>query len=70
MNEIVKDIPWLENTYLPTYRKRLADNHKFVKNILTELKIPFLDRNAGLFIWVDFREFMTSSTKEAEIELF
>ncbi|XP_070553687.1 probable inactive 1-aminocyclopropane-1-carboxylate synthase-like protein 2 [Ptychodera flava] len=70
LDRMLSDEEWVGQTYLPTNRKRLRDSYDVMSKGLTKLGIPHLVRSAGLYIWADFREFVSPLTFEAELEMF
>lgn len=42
--------------YLRANHARLKAAHTFVTDELKTLGVPFLNRNAGFFVWIDFRK--------------
>ncbi|KAM9308067.1 1-aminocyclopropane-1-carboxylate synthase-like protein 1 [Gastrophryne carolinensis] len=66
----VADPDWLDNVFLPTNRKRLSEAQRIVVSGLQELGIPVHSRSNGIFVWADFRQYLTSGTFEAEAELW
>lgn len=44
---------WLNKEFLPENRRRLREAHSYLTEELKQLRIPFLNRNAGFFIWAD-----------------
>lgn len=47
---------WINRVYLPENHARLKAAHTYVSQELKALGIPFLNRGAGFFIWVDLRK--------------
>lgn len=70
LENLIKDKEWLDNVFLPANLQRLRNAHKVTCDALHEVGIPFLEAECGLFIWVDFREILPSSTFEGEWQLF
>lgn len=42
--------------YLRANHARLKAAHTYVTDELKTLGVPFLNRNAGFFVWIDFRK--------------
>lgn len=42
--------------YLRANRARLKAAHTYVTDELKTLGVPFLNRSAGFFVWIDFRK--------------
>ncbi|XP_033646117.1 1-aminocyclopropane-1-carboxylate synthase-like protein 1 [Asterias rubens] len=70
MQQLLSDKDWLRDVYFPENNKRLLEAHNATKDALDAIGLPYLDRPSGLYIYVDFREFMSSITPEAELALF
>lgn len=49
-------LDWINHVYLRANHDRLKAAHAFVANELKTLGVPFLNRNAGFFVWIDFRK--------------
>ena len=47
---------WLDNVFIPTNHSRLRECHGMLCEFLERMKIPFLKRGSGLYVWADFRE--------------
>lgn len=47
---------WINQVYLRANHARLKAAHTFVTDELKTLGVPFLNRNAGFFVWIDFRK--------------
>ncbi|XP_056374993.1 1-aminocyclopropane-1-carboxylate synthase-like protein 1 [Hyla sarda] len=67
---LLQDRDWLDNVFFPTNIKLLKESQKTMVTGLEELGIPVLHRSTGLYVWADFRKFLTSNTFEAEMELW
>ncbi|KAJ7384438.1 hypothetical protein OS493_021851 [Desmophyllum pertusum] len=70
LTNLIKDREWLDNTFIPTNQQRLRNAHKMACDAFQEVGIPFLPGECGLFIWIDFRELVPTSTFEEENHLF
>ncbi|OWF56070.1 probable inactive 1-aminocyclopropane-1-carboxylate synthase-like protein 2 [Mizuhopecten yessoensis] len=71
INDILSDTEWIDKTYFPTYYTRAKENHKLVKDVLDDFKIPtsYSCENV-IFFWMDLSQFLNERTKEEEIKLF
>lgn len=67
LTSIVSDLDWLDNVFIPTNHSRLRECHGIVCEFLQKMKIPFLKRGSGLYVWVYFGEFVSPLTREGEI---
>ncbi|MQL88074.1 hypothetical protein Taro_020628 [Colocasia esculenta] len=56
--------------YVVENRKRIQKRHDMLVSGLLGAGISCLDSNAGLFCWVDMRHLLSSSTFEAEMDLW
>ncbi|XP_042299988.1 1-aminocyclopropane-1-carboxylate synthase-like protein 1 [Sceloporus undulatus] len=54
--QLLRDRDWINQVFLRTNHDRLKAAHTFVTDELKTLGVPFLNRNAGLFVWIDFRK--------------
>ncbi|KAM3855871.1 1-aminocyclopropane-1-carboxylate synthase-like protein 1 [Vipera latastei] len=70
ITQLLRDRDWINQVYLRTNHERLKAAHTFVTDELKTLGIPFLNRNAGFFIWVDFRKYLRKKTFEEEMLLW
>ncbi|XP_058017688.1 probable inactive 1-aminocyclopropane-1-carboxylate synthase-like protein 2 [Ahaetulla prasina] len=68
--QLLRDRDWINQVYLRTNHERLKAAHTFVTDELKTLGIPFLNRNAGFFIWMDFRKYLRKRTFEEEMLLW
>ncbi|XP_023617462.1 probable inactive 1-aminocyclopropane-1-carboxylate synthase-like protein 2 [Myotis lucifugus] len=67
---LLQDREWIDNVYLPTNRSRMQEAHRYITNRLKTLKIPFLSRGSGLYIWVNLKEYLDPCTFEEEQLLY
>ncbi|XP_038620745.1 1-aminocyclopropane-1-carboxylate synthase-like protein 1 [Tachyglossus aculeatus] len=67
--QLLRDQDWIDHVYLPENRSRLKAAHTYVTDQLKSLGIPFLDRKAGFFIWIDLSKYLRSGTFQEEKEL-
>lgn len=49
-------LEWINQVYLRANHARLKAAHTYVTDELKTLGVPFLNRNAGFFVWIDFRK--------------
>ncbi|XP_069816744.1 1-aminocyclopropane-1-carboxylate synthase-like protein 1 isoform X2 [Dendropsophus ebraccatus] len=68
--QVLRDRDWLDKVFFPTNKKRLRESQKTLVTGLEKLGIPVLHRSTGIYVWADFRKFLTSPTFEAEMELW
>ncbi|XP_077178350.1 1-aminocyclopropane-1-carboxylate synthase-like protein 1 isoform X2 [Paroedura picta] len=54
--QLLRDRDWINQVYLRANHDRLKASHTFVTDELKTLGVPFLNRNAGFFVWIDFRK--------------
>ncbi|XP_072047563.1 1-aminocyclopropane-1-carboxylate synthase-like protein 1 [Amphiura filiformis] len=67
--KMLRDKDFVCKKYLPTCQQKLSESHQCVTDSLDEFNIPYLCRSAGLFVWADFRKYLSTNTFEAEKEL-
>ena len=67
---MLSDKVWLDTVYFPTNLCRLRATVGSLTSSLAALGVPVMAPQAGLFIWADFRKYIKSDTKEAEMDLF
>ena len=65
----VEDFDWLDNVYFPTNQKRLKMARDYVCSELATIGISSFPAVGGLYVWVDFREFVRPLSKEGELKL-
>uniref|UniRef100_A0A5F8GJ39 Aminotransferase class I/classII large domain-containing protein n=1 Tax=Monodelphis domestica TaxID=13616 RepID=A0A5F8GJ39_MONDO len=70
MAQLLSDHDWIDQVYLPTNRLRLKAAHTYVTDELKTLGIPFLNRNSGLYVWIDLRKYLRRGTFEEELLLW
>ncbi|MBZ3876229.1 putative inactive 1-aminocyclopropane-1-carboxylate synthase-like protein 2 [Sciurus carolinensis] len=66
---LLQDREWIDKVYLPANHSRLRAAHKYITKKLRALKIPFLERGSGLYVWVDLRSYLAPCTFEEELIL-
>lgn len=47
---------WIDKQYLPGNRSRLKAAHSYLTGELQGLDVPYVDRPAAMFVWVDLRK--------------
>ncbi|KAM8967128.1 1-aminocyclopropane-1-carboxylate synthase-like protein 1 [Pelodytes ibericus] len=70
ISQLLGDREWLDNVFFNVNKQRLKESQLFLVNGLQDLGIPVLKNSAGLYVWADFRKFLTSQTLKAEMELW
>lgn len=70
VTQLLRDRDWLNKEFLPENRRRLQETHSYLTEELKKLGIPFLNRNAGFFIWADFSKYLKEMTFEEELSLW
>ncbi|KAG8125971.1 hypothetical protein E2320_021088, partial [Naja naja] len=68
--DVFSNLDWINQVYLRTNHERLKAAHTFVTDELKTLGVPFLNRNAGFFVWIDFRKYLRKRTLEEEMLLW
>lgn len=68
--QLLRDRDWLNEEFLPENRRRLREAHSYLTEELKQLGIPFLNRNAGFFIWADLSKYMKEKTFEEELSVW
>ncbi|XP_054018120.1 1-aminocyclopropane-1-carboxylate synthase-like protein 1 [Dryobates pubescens] len=68
--QLLRDREWINQVYLRANRARLKAAHSYVTEELRALGVPFLDRSAGFFVWIDFRKYLRRGTFEEELLLW
>ncbi|XP_026520450.1 probable inactive 1-aminocyclopropane-1-carboxylate synthase-like protein 2 isoform X1 [Notechis scutatus] len=68
--QLLRDRDWINQVYLRTNHERLKAAHTFVTDELKTLGVPFLNRSAGFFVWIDFRKYLKKRTLEEEMLLW
>ncbi|XP_077994771.1 1-aminocyclopropane-1-carboxylate synthase-like protein 1 isoform X2 [Glandiceps talaboti] len=67
--EFLSDSEWIKNVFFPANHQRLRESYQCMSDGLTELGVPHLHRSSGLYIWADFRLYLSAPTKEEESSL-
>ncbi|XP_049681752.1 1-aminocyclopropane-1-carboxylate synthase-like protein 1 isoform X2 [Accipiter gentilis] len=68
--QLLRDRDWISQVYLRANHARLKAAHTYVTDELKTLGVPFLNRNAGFFVWIDFRKYLRTGTFEEEMLLW
>ncbi|XP_050811249.1 1-aminocyclopropane-1-carboxylate synthase-like protein 1 isoform X1 [Gopherus flavomarginatus] len=68
--QLLRDRDWINQVYLRANHARLKAAHTYVTDELKTLGVPFLNRNAGFFVWIDFRKYLRTGTFEEEMLLW
>ncbi|NWW86558.1 1A1L1 protein, partial [Rhynochetos jubatus] len=68
--QLLRDRDWINQVYLRANHARLKAAHTYVTDELKTLGVPFLNRNAGFFVWTDFRKYLRTGTFEEEMLLW
>uniref|UniRef100_A0A8C9EP10 1-aminocyclopropane-1-carboxylate synthase-like protein 1 n=1 Tax=Pavo cristatus TaxID=9049 RepID=A0A8C9EP10_PAVCR len=68
--QLLRDREWINQVYLRANHARLKAAHTYVTDELKTLGVPFLNRNAGFFVWIDFRKYLRTGTFEEEMLLW
>ncbi|XP_061466803.1 1-aminocyclopropane-1-carboxylate synthase-like protein 1 isoform X1 [Rhineura floridana] len=68
--QLLRDRDWINQVYVRANHDRLKAAHTFVTDELKTLGVPFLNRNAGFFVWIDFRKYLRRGTFEEEMLLW
>ena len=66
---VVEDFDWLDTIYFPTNKERLRKARKYVYNELESIGVKCFESVGGLYVWVDFRDFVRPLSKEGEMKL-
>ncbi|XP_012645944.2 putative inactive 1-aminocyclopropane-1-carboxylate synthase-like protein 2 [Microcebus murinus] len=64
--QLLRDREWIDTIYLPTNHFRLQKAHAYITNTLQSLRIPFLCRGSGLYIWINLKKYLNPCTFEEE----
>jgi len=58
------------DTFIISNQNRLALSYDAVSESLTQLKIPFIEPQGALFVWVDFSQYLSEQSVEGEHEFW
>nr|XP_033784429.1 1-aminocyclopropane-1-carboxylate synthase-like protein 1 isoform X2 [Geotrypetes seraphini]XP_033784430.1 1-aminocyclopropane-1-carboxylate synthase-like protein 1 isoform X2 [Geotrypetes seraphini] len=67
---LLHDRDWINQVYLKTNYARLSAAQAYVTEELKSFGVPYLNRSAGFFIWIDFRKYLKNKTFEDEVLLW
>ncbi|KAI5626922.1 1-aminocyclopropane-1-carboxylate synthase-like protein 1 isoform X1, partial [Silurus asotus] len=70
VSQLLKDGDWINNVFLSENRRRLQEAHQYISTQLTKLRIPYLHRGAGFFIWANFSKYLKERTFAEELHLW
>ncbi|KAG9467953.1 1-aminocyclopropane-1-carboxylate synthase-like protein 1 [Eleutherodactylus coqui] len=70
MAQLMRDRDWINQVYLRVNHSRLRASQSYVADELRSIGVPFLNRGAGFFIWIDFRKYLRAPTFEEEVSLW
>eukprot|EP00079_Xenopus_tropicalis_P015573 XP_004913497.1 PREDICTED: 1-aminocyclopropane-1-carboxylate synthase-like protein 1 [Xenopus tropicalis] len=70
MAQLLRDRDWINQVFLRVNHTRLRAAQSYVADELRTLGVPFLNRGAGFFIWIDFRKYLRAPTFEEEVILW
>ncbi|XP_069479420.1 1-aminocyclopropane-1-carboxylate synthase-like protein 1 isoform X2 [Ambystoma mexicanum] len=68
--QLLRDRDWINQVFLCTNHARLKAAKTYVTEELEAIGVPFLNRNAGFFVWIDFRKYLRTGTFEEEVILW
>lgn len=69
LEQMLTDKEWVDE-YLQGNKVRLRKAYQRLEINLKEMQIPFMEAEAGFFVWIDLREWMRNNTKEEEENLW
>ncbi|XP_077452937.1 1-aminocyclopropane-1-carboxylate synthase-like protein 1 [Stigmatopora argus] len=64
---LLQDREWISKAFLPVNRRRLKIAHRYLTEELQTMDIDYLDRPATLYVWADFRKFLSTPSFEEEL---
>ncbi|XP_058519126.1 1-aminocyclopropane-1-carboxylate synthase-like protein 1 isoform X2 [Ochotona princeps] len=64
--QLLRDHDWISQVYVPENHARLKAAHAYISEELRALGVPFLNRGAGLFIWINLQKYLPQATFEEE----
>ncbi|KAJ5279337.1 PLP-dependent transferase [Penicillium angulare] len=56
---------WMKE-FMKKKTELMLDRYKTTTAFLSEHEIPYVDMNAGLFVWIDLRQFVASKPQEQQ----
>lgn len=69
LEHLLTDDDWVEN-YINMNRMRLGGAYKRMTARLDEMGVPYMEAEAGFFVWIDLRKWMGGETAQDEMELW
>ena len=69
LQSFIQDFDWLDNIYFPTNHERLRKAKEYASRVLESIGVPCFPSKAGLYLWVDLREFVKPLNKGGELAL-
>ena len=69
LQEVLSDKKFIKK-YINTNKENLTQSYLAVTKTLDKIKIPYVPARGSLFVWLDFSEFLTENTEEAEQSLW
>ncbi|XP_075998578.1 1-aminocyclopropane-1-carboxylate synthase-like protein 1 [Genypterus blacodes] len=70
MAQLLKDTEWMCEEFMPENRRRLKAAHSHLTGELQSLGVPYMDRPATLFVWVDLRKYLREPSFQEELCLW
>ena len=68
VSQMLSDETWVD-MYVKQNREKIRESYVYCTNVLNELNIPFMQAEAGFFVWIDLRKWLKTQTKEEETRL-
>ena len=69
LQRMLEDASFVD-TFLKTNAKRLKESYAVVRAALGRMAVPFVEANAGMFVWIDLSAYLEAPTFEAERTLW
>ncbi|CDF35358.1 unnamed protein product [Chondrus crispus] len=69
LQAMIEDQPWLDD-YFAANRRRLRHAYSRCTALLDDMAVPYVNAHAGLFVWADFRKWMSAESEECEMHLW
>ena len=69
LTQMLSDELWVD-VFLADTNRKLKDSYDAISNALIDSAISFTPAHAGMFVWLDLREFMRDKSWKAENDLF
>lgn len=64
----LSDDAWVD-MYVRQNREKIRESYVYCTSVLNELNVPFMRAEAGFFVWIDLRKWITAQTQEEETRL-